>query len=262
MIAIAFIIGFIIPAFSVIVLDFLNTNIRTANRGEELMGLKVAAIFPKLAKVSKRVDLEFIKNRGIDVIARRLILNTEHSKEKMKPDTNLFFSILDGEGKTTLLQLLLAKLSEVGYKVLYLTPEKTEDIEGIEISEYSITKAFHRAEKIEDLLPDYSSGKQSNYDYIFLEIPGILYHTYPINFFKTFDHSFLVARANRNWNKSDMHALKNIIEYSENKPQVLLNGVELLEMETVIGELPRKRSIFRRIIKNILQLRFKSNKSF
>jgi len=35
-----------------------------------------------------------------------------------------------------------------------------------------------------------------------------------------------------------------------------LNGVEVLEMETFLGDLPRKRSFLRRVVKNILRLRF------
>ena len=46
----------------------------------------------------------------------------------------------------------------------------------------------------------------------------------------------------------------------EPEPSVILNGVELLEMESVLGDLPRRRTWVRRFIKNALRLRFFSKR--
>ncbi|WP_346854260.1 hypothetical protein [uncultured Draconibacterium sp.] len=257
LLVIAFMIGFLIPAFVIIVLEFLDQNIKTAPRAENMIGLSVASIFPKLVNTGKKLDVEFIKNKGLDIIARRLILNTEEKTEKGKPDTNILFSSLESEGKTTLATLLLEKLAAVGYDVLFLTYNEISAIPGVETRIYSIGKSYHRAENIEDLDADLEGLILNQYDYIFIEIPGVLHHTYPINLFKNIDHSFLVTRANRAWTKSDSFALKDIVEFTKDKkPQVLLNGVEMLEMETVIGDLPKQRSLIRRVLKNILRLQF------
>lgn len=257
LVVIAFMIGLFIPAFAIILLEFVDSNIKSSQRAEDMIGLKVAAIFPKLSNSSKTIDLDFIKKRGLDVIARRLILNTEKSETKKKPDINIVFSSLDGEGKTTLLALLLEKLSTVGYKVLFLTHDEINTINGIDIRKYKINNSFHRIEKPEDLDADFEGIIFEDYDYVFVEIPGVLNHTYPINLFNNADNSFLVTRANRAWTKSDNYSLKDIIEFSKrNKPQILLNGVEMQEMENIIGDLPRKRSFLRRVIKNTIQLRF------
>ncbi|WP_346864257.1 hypothetical protein [uncultured Draconibacterium sp.] len=257
LLVIAFMIGFLIPAFVIIVLEFLDQNIKTAPRAENMIGLSVASIFPKLVNTGKKLDVEFIKNKGLDIIARRLILNSEEKTEKGKPDTNILFSSLESEGKTTLATLLLEKLAAVGYDVLFLTYNEISAIPGVETRIYSIGKSYHRAEKIEDLDADLEGLILNQYDYIFIEIPGVLHHTYPINLFKNIDHSFLVTRANRAWTKSDSFALKDIVEFTKDKkPQVLLNGVEMLEMETVIGDLPKQRSLIRRVLKNILRLQF------
>jgi uncharacterized protein involved in exopolysaccharide biosynthesis len=254
---VAFMIGFFIPAFVIIVLEFLDQNIKTAPRAENMIGLSVAAIFPKLVNAGKKLDVEFVKNKGLDIIARRLILNTEEKEDKGKPDTNILFSSLESEGKTTLATLLVEKLAAVGYDVLFLTYNNISAIPGVETRIYSIGNSYHRAEKIEDLDTDLEGITLNKYDYIFIEIPGVLHHTYPINLFKNTDHSFLVTRANRAWTKSDSYALKDIIEFTkEKKPQVLLNGVEMLEMETVIGDLPKQRSLIRQVLKNILRLHF------
>ncbi len=256
-VVIAFMIGFIIPAFLIILLEFLDQNLKTAQRAEKAIGLNVAAIFPNLNKVSKKLNVEYIKKRSLAVIARQLILNTERLRVKDKPNTNILFSSIDGEGKTKLARLLLEKLAKTGYNVLFLTCNQVEPIAGVKTLFYTANHAFHRVEEIEDLEADFTGVDLNVFDYIFIEIPGILKHSYPINLFRSIDHSFIVTRANRAWSKADATALKDITEFvKDNKPQVLLNGVEMLEMETVLGDLPKKRSRLRMTVKNIFRLQF------
>ncbi|MCG6186912.1 GumC family protein [Maribellus maritimus] len=255
---IAFMIGFLIPTFIIIVLDFLNNNIKTWARVEELTGLNVAAVYPNTSKVSKYVDIDTIEKRALDIIARKLILNIASIENKRKPSSFLFFSSLEKEGKTRILRFLLKRLTEYGYKILYISYEKDKISEEIEQIIYSRDNSFHRAEKIEDLTPEKDKNNLSNYDFIFIEIPGVLNNSYPINLFKTVDVPILVTRANRQWLKSDSFAIKDILEASDKEPQVFLNGVELQEMEDLIGEIPRKRSRVRRFLKRLILLKFSS----
>jgi len=248
---IAFMLGFLIPAFVIIVLDFFNTNIRTWSKAEELIGLSVAAVYPNTRKVSKHVDIKFIEQRALDIIARKIVFNTTSAENSRKPLSFLFFSSLEKEGKTSLIQPLLLKMSEYGYKMLYVSGGNKSISAEIEQVSYHRDNSFHRVEKIEDLIPEKEHKDLSTYDFVFVEIPGVLYNSYPINLFKTVDVPILVACANRTWQKSDSFAIKDIIETSKQKPLVLLNGVELQEMEDLIGEIPRKRSVFRRFIKKM-----------
>ncbi len=263
LVIIAFMIGFVIPLFVIILLEFLDQNIKTAPRATEFIGLNVAAIFPRIGNINKKLDVEFITKRGLDAIARRLILNTEQQNNNKKPDTNLLFSIQDVEGKTMLATLLLEKLSDVGYKTLFITNQINEEIKGVDILKYTINNAFHRIQTINDFEAEFDGLTLESYDYIFIEIPGILNHTYPINLFKHIGHSFLVTRANRAWGKADSFALNDIIEFTkDNKPQILLNGVEMNEMENLIGDLPKRRSRFRRFVKKTINMEFFSKNKF
>lgn len=263
LLVIGFLIGFLIPAFTIIVLEFLDQNIRNSFRAESLIGLNVAAIFPVLG-YNSHIDFEFIKSRGLDFLSRRLILNSETAISKPKPDINLIFSTLESEGKTFLIDSLHVKLNEFGYKVLLVKPEQSQSRSNNDSSTvyYHINNEFHRVGKLTELEADWSKVDPADYDYIFVEIPGILNNSYPIKLFKTTHHSFLVTRANRPWSKADKHSLKDILEFAkENKPQVLLNGTELDEMETVLGDLPKHRTFIRRFIKNLLRLQFFSKRN-
>lgn len=259
----AFLIGFLIPAFTIIALEFLDQNIRNTFRAENFIGLKVAAIFPVLG-FDKSIDVEYVKNRGLDIVSRRLILNTEAATKKSKPDINLVFSVLKGEGKSLLIESLVEKLSEFGYKVLLLKPKIADEFtfDAPNMLYYNIDHSFHRVSSISELNTDWSGVDLGQYDYVFVEMPGILNNTYPIKLFKSSHHSFLVTRANRPWSKADKNAIKDIVEFTKkNNPQLLLNGVPIEEMESVIGDLPRNRSFIRRLVKNVLRLQFFSKKN-
>jgi hypothetical protein len=259
LILIAFVMGFILPASVIIILEFLDQNLKTASRAEKTIGLKVSAMFPKLIKVNRKLALEFIKERGLEVIARRLLLNTNKKSTQIKPEIHLLFSILDEEGKSLIATLLFERLAKIGYKILYLSPHDNIEIPGVETRGYIADHSFHKVGKIADLNVDFEGLALDTYEYVFVELPGILKNSYPIKLFRNSEQSFLVTRANRAWTKSDISAIKDILEYTEeNKPQVILNGVDMPEMESVIGDLPRKRSFLRRFLKDIFQLRFYS----
>jgi len=46
------------------------------------------------------------------------------------------------------------------------------------------------------------------------------------------------------------------VDISKNKILSILNGVELYHMESILGEIPKKRSRIRRILKKIIKLQF------
>lgn len=253
---IALMLGFIIPAFTIIVLDFLDTNIKQARRAEELSGLKVAAIYPNLRLRNKRISIDYIRSRAVDLISQKLILQTKKDTS-VEPNICIVASNLRGEGKTLILLALLEKLSEVGYKSLLVTNETIENPKGFDYRKYEIDKNFQRVETIDDLNFEQEGLCFNNYNYIFIELPGIVNNTIPFKMLIEADQLFWVIRANRAWGKAETHALKDILKVAEkHEPQLILNGVEADEMETVLGDLPKKRSLFRRAMKKIIRLQF------
>jgi hypothetical protein len=58
------------------------------------------------------------------------------------------------------------------------------------------------------------------------------------------------------WSKADENLLNNIKELVPSKLQFIINGVALDEVESLLGELPKKRSKARSKIKNILRFQF------
>ncbi len=257
LIVIAFMIGGIIPTCIILALEFLDSSIKTVLRAEDKTGLKVAAMFPKNLDKKDKLDHEFINGRSLDVIARKLSL-LNHIEKTEGPHKILLYSTLKGEGKTYLSTLLFEKFEQFGLKTLFAVPHNIDPISGCKCITYQVKANFNRLASIQDILGE--SVNMDDFDYVFVELPPIIDNAYPLHWFKEADNSLLVLRANRAWSEADNNALKDIEMVSEGKQsQIILNGVELNEMESVLGDLPKKRSWFRRGIKNILRLRFFTN---
>lgn len=94
----------------------------------------------------------------------------------------------------------------------------------------------------------------SEFHNIILEIPGIIYNPYPIDLIAQADASLIVVRSNRSWKKADTLALTTIVKVLKDKPIALLNGVEIEVLDSVLGDLPKRRSRFRRLLKRILTM--------
>lgn len=255
LLVIAFMIGFIIPTFLIIVLEFLDKNIKNVFRAENFTGLQVAGIFP-VVNADRNIDVEYIKNNGLNLISRKLILNDEKNEINLKTKVILFFSILDGEGKSLLIDNIIENLTDTGYKTITLKPNNEKNI-GEGVLNYEINNNFFKAVDFRDLDVDWGDADLDVVDYVFIELPSILKSKFPIKLFNHVNYNYLVTRANRAWTPADKNSLSDIMEVLGNKsPQLILNGVALSEMESVLGDLPKRRTFFRRIIKNVLRLRF------
>jgi hypothetical protein len=63
--------------------------------------------------------------------------------------------------------------------------------------------------------------------------------------------------AEKLWSESDSRALGYFSKSTKSKSFVILNKIETERLESIIGEIPKKRSIARRIVKRIITLNFK-----
>ena len=259
---IAFMVGFIIPAFLIIALDFLDNTIRTAIKAERLTGLSVLSFFPNSLSCKRATSVNYLNSKSLDIVTRKLILGFNERPDKNIPQICAVYSNQAREGKTFLTTSLLSKLSIFGYNCLYLTYDNIVP-EGFKYVKYLIGNNFQRIETIEDFSEEIKGTEIKNFDYVFVEIPGIISENYPVLFLKKLDQLFFVLRANRSWGKADDIALKELLSIGlTSAPQILLNGVQFLEMETLLGELPRKRSFIRKLGKKILQFQFFNKQDF
>ena len=127
------------------------------------------------------------------------------------------------------------------------------------IYEYKIDEEFFSAVSYSQLLT--KNGFSLSYipDYVLIEIPPILHYPYPPVLTASADLPVMVCRANRIWSQADQSATENFSKITSTPPQFILNGVEVDVIESVLGELQKKRSWFRKIVKKIVRFQFSSS---
>ena len=259
------VVGGVLTVFTILLLEFLDTNIKDARRAQKKIGLPVTAIYPKLVRKSRSIDVDYLKDRATDAILLNVAFaDWEKGAQPDPPSVNFFISTQNDDGKTFIGHRLLNKLTAIGHRTLFLSPQNGKPVpEGGIYDHYTFPtdSQLYGKERLSELNPRLSPEVISSYDFIFVEAPPIISKAFPVKLFQEADHIYLVVRANRPWSEADQNALKIFQELSpEPAPSTILNGVELLEMESVLGDLPRKRTWFRRFIKNLIRLRFFSKR--
>lgn len=260
LVIVAGILGVVLVAFTVLILEFLDGNINTALRAEDKIGLKVSSIFPVINEKNEKIDFDYLKNKAVNAISRNIILNQFKKSDNKMPIINMLFSTQECEGKTFICEHLIVKLCELDYKTLHITYDEHDigvNNQCYQKIQYKIDDTLFKISKIEEFDTANSIIDYTVFDFIILEIPGIIKNPFPVKLAATMDYTFLVTKANRAWSDADKNALTLFNEATTGpEPTIILNGVKVLEMETVIGDLPKKRSKLRQWIKKIVQLQF------
>jgi len=122
---------------------------------------------------------------------------------------------------------------------------------------YNIDQSYKQMNSVTEFVAN-KGIDTSALDYILIEIPPILYYSYPKNLPPAADVTLLICRANRVWTDADKLALDTYRNFISNEasPLYILNGVESGALEDSLGELPKNRTLFSRIIKKFLQFQF------
>ncbi len=271
LVMIAGFIGFVLILALLIAMEFFDTTIKTPERAEKFIKLKLAGIYPQIAQQIYAVDIGFILPRLVEMIVQNIKLALLHNLENIekKPVLILLFSTRDTEGKTTIAREISRKMRSFGENVLFLNYIKeqpgsqgyTNSGELIPANEdeiqYVIRENFFETNDFSDLMKGFEHLDSNSYDYIFVEIPSLINNPYPMELIQKFDLALLVTRANRSWTSADASALNAFSSVIRNSAKIVLNGVELIYLDTTLGELPKQRSKFRRALKRILMLQFR-----
>ena len=252
--------GFILVAFTVLILEFLDGNLNTASRAEDKIGLSVSSIFPVISTKKNKIDYGYLRNKAVNAISRNVLLNQFKKEESSDPVVNLFFSTQEGEGKTFVCKHLIAKLCELDYSILHITYDDYDfELRHEHYTRilYPVSDQLYKIAGIDEFDVERTIEEYTAFDFVILEIPGIIKNPFPVKLASTMDYTFLVTRANRAWGEADKNALALFNEATTGpEPTIILNGVRVLEMETVVGDLPKQRSLIRRWIKKVVQFRF------
>ncbi|MCX6239396.1 MAG: LysM peptidoglycan-binding domain-containing protein [Bacteroidia bacterium] len=125
-----------------------------------------------------------------------------------------------------------------------------------EYYEYEINEYYHRTKDYKELLINNNYSLSFIPDYVIIEIPPVLFYPYPSDLVASIDLPLMVCRANRVWSEADQGAVENIAKITTCAPLFVLNGIELDVVESILGELPKKRSWLRPKMKEVFYFQY------
>jgi polysaccharide biosynthesis transport protein len=287
----AALLGFILTFGIIIIMEYFDDTLKNAKKAGEILKVPSLGMMPKILLHPETINLPFIQHRLIEIITQKTtqFLSTQSPENSVK--TIVLFSTQKMEGKTVLAGNIARELKKEGKKILFLNysieqqnsikirklpfltkllgypdpridfnnsflSEVTTYLEPSEYSTYALDEQFYKAKNYKDLLEQNNIKLDFIPDYVIIELPPIIYNNYPTELFTHSDIDILICRSNRLWSEADQSALNDLLPLSSSKMHFIINGVELKEVESLLGDLPKKRSEFRNKIKTIFQFQF------
>ncbi len=289
-IAAAFI-GGILTLGVIFVMEYFDDTLKNSIRASEKTGFVSLGMMPKIILDSGSKNLPFIKKRLIEIITQNILQYFGAQNSNQKTKTIIVFSTQKLEGKTVLAGNIAKTLKQEGKKVLLLNyeikqkfikqkrklailnkilgyPDSRIDLDNpfladvssyLDFSEhysYNVNSKFYSAKSYTDILESNNIILDYTPDFVIIEMPALIYSNYPAELITNADLDILVCRSNRIWSDADESAISNLREAFASKIKLIVNGVNINEIESVLGDLPKKRSNFRKKIKSIFKFQF------
>ena len=241
--------GFIIIAFLIIMFEYFDTSAKNPTRVVEQTEMELGGAYPYMFSRNFANELAFISGRLIDMIIQNIKLNLASQKTSPeKPYIILVFSTQNQVGKTLLTKKIANQMRLMGNKVLTLN-YRAEDSEIEEEEDfnhsfhYTVKNNFIDVSDLQELVDNrYLRKNNTPYDYIFIEIPSIVYHIYPIKLLSQVDLSLFIVKSSNNFTRADKTALKSFREAAPDNFLVILNEVELYNLDELLTEIPKNRT--------------------
>ncbi|MDA3943867.1 MAG: LysM peptidoglycan-binding domain-containing protein [Bacteroidetes bacterium] len=246
----AFLIGFLLVAFIILILEYFDASLRNPERVAKTVNMKLAGAYPYISSNIQMQNMVMINNRLIEMIIQNLKLKLTHNAvfPAQKPYFILFFSTQDNTGKTFLSHKIANKLRTYGEKVLVLNFYNEHDLQADEEDfnmnyPYQIKENFVKAASLKDIVDKGILRKENYpYDYIFLEIPSIIFNDYPMELMQDIDASLMILKASSRWNKADLTAVDILESVLREKPMVVLNEAQDYAIEEIISGIKIKKT--------------------
>ncbi len=289
-IAAAFI-GIIFTLGILLVMEYFDDTLKNIKKAAKILELPGLGMFPKILLNPRVKDPSFVNHRIIEIITQNLLQFISAQKSDKQPKTILCFSTQKMEGKSVIAGNIAKTLKENGKRVLVLNhtnsspkvipnrkysllnkifgykdpridldnpmlADASSYLEDDEYFTYEINNYFYKAKTYKDILKYNKIDLEVDPDFVIIELPAIIFTNYPAELFTQSDLDLLICRSNRLWSESDKTALENLLPLAGSKMNFVLNGVELKEIESMLGDLPKKRSKFRKKLKSVFRFQF------
>lgn len=285
--------GGILTLGLIFIMEYFDDTLKNSIKGSKKTGLSSLGMIPKILLDPRGLDLPFIQKRLLDIIKQNILQYFGEQKGDKKTKTIIIFSTQKQEGKTIIAGNIAKSLKSDGKKVLVLNydekqkpinqkrsspilnkilryPDSRIDIDNpflaematyLEPSEhqvYALNNKFYNAKNYIDVLDSNKGTLNNTADFVIIELPALIYNTYPGELINNADLNILVCRSNRVWSNADEYAIGHLKETCASKLKLIVNGVNINETESLLGDLPKTRNKFRKKLKSMFRFQFLS----
>lgn len=285
------VIGFILVLAVILTMEYFDDTLRNITKASNILQLPSLGMIPKILLKPGVVNFSFIRSRLLDISTQNMEQVLNKYSASSVPQTVLFISTGTMEGKTVIAGNICRKLTQEGKKVLFLTyenkqqpikkqrkfpvlnrllgyPDPRVDVNSPFLSEpatylqpaqyrlYTLNEKLYEAKNYKEILALNNIELDFVPDYVFIELPALIYNNYPSALVSAASMLVLICRANRLWAEADQAALNNLQSLAKDKIHCIVNGVELKEVESVLGDLPKGTGMLRKKIKNLFRFQF------
>ncbi|NLJ08159.1 MAG: LysM peptidoglycan-binding domain-containing protein [Sphingobacteriales bacterium] len=247
-VGLSFIFVFISLFILLIIIDFFDKKIKTPERVRAYSKLEVAGVYPLFPERKKKIDYPLIKERITDLIIQDINLGKTATGSK-KPNITGFFSTKEHEGKSFILRCVGERMNHYGLDVLCLTHQQITSEADI-FKTYEPGISYNISQNIEDLIKN--NPFSLNHEYLLIEFPALLTHNFPSDLIKNIDQAYYICNARRPWTEADTKSVESLKALLKREPKIILNGSVTESLESILGEVPRKRSKLRKFVKRLL----------
>lgn len=254
LVILGFLVGGIGSLGFIIVTELLDSTLKSPARAIAAVGLPIAGVIPiikKKKKANNQTIIDAITNQITNQIAIEL-------KDTPHPIITVS-SVQSIEGKSYLSGEIAKNLRATGKTVLLVNPDNDKQEQKNENDyEYAISPDLADKETLEELIQ--TALDKQNFDYILIEIPGLVKGQLPLKIMEQVNLNFLVVRANRTWKAADKHLLAQYLPPENIKSLMILNGVKPHYIEELMGDYGQSPNTLRTWVKRIIRLEFKTKK--
>ncbi|MBT4967597.1 MAG: hypothetical protein HOM80_01165, partial [Bacteroidetes bacterium] len=217
----AAILGFILCFLILILLELLDRNINNPKTALTHTSMQTVSAFPFIPRKFRKIDFPFIIKKLSEQIIQHIKLLS--SKIIGRPIIVGITSTRNNEGKTRIVTELVQQIRESGDKVLFIN--HSNDLDG-KIDEdtycYKLNHKYSDVKDYKELCPEINSF--SNYRYIFIELPSLIYNVYPFELVSKLDTTYIVCQAKRVWSSADQKVYQNLKGSLNHEAFLILNN--------------------------------------
>lgn len=245
-------VSFTLVLAGLVVGHLFDFSLRTPQVAVEKTGLELAGALPTRDVKSKVYDLPQIQSVMLRHLSNRLTLHLQ------KTDKECLYCAMLGAGnglKTAEAAGILAgHLHTLGHQLALVTPQPVADA-GFVQKEWSAESDKTMVAQLDELLKELNQSGDVP-ALVLIVLPDLIQFDLPVSWLSKLDLSLVVARAANTWTESDALMLHNYKKAVNHNPLLVLDEVKFENLESIMGEVPRKRTLIRRLLKKILMFRF------